>query len=219
MINELIFVLHSLAISIFALASLWIGKEALVGFISVQCILANLFVVKQTTLFGLTATCSDAYSIGAVLGLNLLQEYFGRDAARRAIWISFFLLFFYVLVSQLHCLYIPGTQDTMHPYFQEILGCMPRIVVASLCVYLVVQFLDSWLFAQLRTLLGGNYLIFRTAFSIASTQLLDTILFSYLGLYGIIDNMWDIIIVSYGIKLLAIAIATPLIGLSRKLIS
>src|ERR1700692_1102877 len=100
--NELIFIAHSLIISAFALFSLKLGKEALIGFISVACILANLFVIKQTTLCTLTATCSDAFSIGAVLGLNLLQEYYGREIGRKAIWISFFLLVFYAIVSQIH---------------------------------------------------------------------------------------------------------------------
>jgi uncharacterized PurR-regulated membrane protein YhhQ (DUF165 family) len=47
------------------------------------------------------------------------------------------------------------------------------------------------------------------------TQLLDTILFSLLGLYGLVANIWQIIIISYLIKLFAIGIATPLVGFSK----
>ena len=77
-----------------------IGNQALCSFLCVQAILANLFVIKQITLLGFTATASDMYIVGSVLTLNLLQEYYGKDEARRAIWISFSMLLFYTIVSQ-----------------------------------------------------------------------------------------------------------------------
>lgn len=186
MVNELIFTAHTFLIGLFALLALRLGSQALVVFISIQCILANLFVLKQTTLFGISATCSDAFSIGAVLGLNLLQEYYGRAAARRAIWISFLFLIFYATVSLIHLAYIPSASDTAHAHFFQLLNVMPRITVASFVVYVVVQYLDSMLYANLRELLSGKYLVLRTWLSIATMQLLDTVLFSFLGLYGIV---------------------------------
>ena len=217
MINELIFALHALFIAASALLALRTGKEALVAFITVQCILANLFVTKQTTLFGLTATCADAFTIGAVLGLNFLQEYFGRDQAKKAIWISFGLLVFYGIVSQMHLVYAPSPSDYMQAHFVALLSSMPRIVVASFTVYLVVQHVDSWLFALLKNIYADQRLVFRNTLSIMISQLLDTVLFSFLGLYGIVDNIWQIIIVSYAIKLIAIVLATPSMAFSKKL--
>ncbi|MCX5921843.1 MAG: queuosine precursor transporter [Candidatus Dependentiae bacterium] len=219
MINELIFSAHSLFIAASALLALRMGKEALVAFISVQCILANIFVTKQTTLFGFNATCSDAFTIGAVLGLNLLQEYFGQESAKKAIWTSFGLLAFYGIVSQIQLAYVPSPSDTMQDHFQAILGFMPRIVIASFVVYLVVQFFDSWLYARLKIALVNRHLVIRNGASIIVSQLLDTILFSFLGLYGIVDNILHIIIVSYIIKLAAIALAAPSVALSKRIMN
>ena len=56
MINELIFILHTLIISVTAIIMLRLGKEALIAFICLQNILANFFVIKAITLFNLTAT-------------------------------------------------------------------------------------------------------------------------------------------------------------------
>lgn len=217
MFNELIFIAHSLIISIFALIALRLGKEALIGFISVTCILANLFVIKQTTLCTLTATCSDAYSIGAVLGLNLLQEYYGRDMGKKAIWISFFLLIFYGIVTQIHLAYIPSNCDIIQHSYAAILEMMPRIIIASFSVYLLVQNIDSILYAWLKQKFHGNYLVLRNYISIGTCQFLDTALFSFFGLYGLVDNIWHIIVVSYAIKLIAIFLATPCIALSKKI--
>ena len=90
MINELIFIFHCLIIASSSLFALFLGSYGLVAFICIQCILANLFVIKQITLFGYTATCSDAFTVGATLGLNLLQEYFGKNITKKTIWINFF---------------------------------------------------------------------------------------------------------------------------------
>ena len=92
--NELIFFAHVIIISLFTIFSLKISKEALVAFIALYCVLANLLVLKQITLFGLHPTASDAFSVGAILGLNLLQEYYGKITAKKAIWTCFLALVF-----------------------------------------------------------------------------------------------------------------------------
>jgi uncharacterized integral membrane protein (TIGR00697 family) len=215
--NELLFIAHTLVIATFALGSLALGRSALVAFVCTQCILANLFVVKQITLFGLTATCADAFTVGATIGLNLLQEYFGKDIAKKTIWINFFLLIFYAIVSQIHLIYIPHSADVMHLHFMPLLNLMPRIVVASFSVYLVSQMADYYLYGLLKKTFHDNHIIARNYASIAFCQLLDTILFSILGLYGIIDNIGEVIIISYLIKLASIIIATPFVGFSRRI--
>lgn len=215
--NELIFFFHTIIIAAFALGSLALGRSALVAFICTQCLLANLFVIKQINLFGFTATCADAFTVGATIGLNLLQEYFGKDITKKTIWVNFFLLIFYAIASQIHLIYIPHSADIMHLHFMPLLNLMPRIVVASFSVYLISQMADYYLYGFLKKILQDRYIIIRNYASIAFCQLLDTVLFSFLGLYGIIDNIWEVIIISYLIKLASIIIATPFVGFSRKI--
>ena len=214
--NELIFIAHTIIIALCALVALALGKSALIAFVCIQCMLANLFVIKQITLFGFTATSADAFTVGATIGLNLLQEYFGKKIAKRAIWINFFLLIFYAIVSQIHLLYIPHISDITQQYFMPILHLMPRIVIASFSVYLFTQLIDYYLYGILKKTFHDRYIVFRNYTSITICQLLDTVLFIYLGLYGIIDNIGQVIIISYLIKLASIIIATPFVGLSRK---
>ncbi|MDP3889566.1 MAG: queuosine precursor transporter [bacterium] len=217
-INEVIFILSTVTISLTALAALRFGREALVAFTCTVCILANLFVLKQITLFGLSATCSDAFTIGATLGLNLLQEYYGKSIARKTIWINFFLLVFYALIGQISLSYIPSVADTSQEHFVSLLYFAPRIVSASLSVFLISQSIDYLLYGLLKKVCHNRFLIARNYGSMLVSQLVDTVLFSFLGLYGIIANIGQIIIISYLIKVAAIIIASPFIGLSRKLV-
>ncbi|MFI5333443.1 MAG: queuosine precursor transporter [Candidatus Babeliales bacterium] len=213
--NELIFLTQVILISCSTLGALYLGKEALISLICLQCVLANVFVLKEITLCGLTATGSDAFTVGIVLGLNLLQEYYGRDSARKTIWLSFALLIFYILVSTIHLYYIPAATDIMQAHYAALFGHMPRIMLASLFVYLIVQLFDTALFARLNQWFSGRYLVLRVIISLSISQFLDTVLFSYLGLYGIISNITHIIIVSYTIKLTSILLSSPFVALTK----
>jgi len=216
--NELIFILHSLIIGGAAVAALGFGKEALVAFIALLGILSNLFITKQVVLFGLDVVATDAFAVGAMLGLQLLQEYYGREIAKRAIVISFFLLIFYGLMSWIHLRYLPSGSDVAHPHFEVILHHMPRIALASLISYLASQILDYQLYGLLKRVLKGRYLLLRSYSSLILVQLFDTILFSFLGLYGIISSVRNVILMSFAIKMVVILLSTPFVAFSKKLI-
>lgn len=216
--NELIFLLHAIIISGCAVGMLGLGKEALVTFIVLLGILSNLFITKQIILFGLNAVATDAFAVGAILGLQLLQEYYGREITRRAIAISFFLLLFYALVSWIHLSYVPSLVDSSHQHFVAILKHMPRIALASLTSYFASQLLDYHLYGLLKRIFAGRYLLFRSYVSLITVQLFDTVLFSFLGLYGIIVNIGNIIMISFAIKMVVIFISTPFVALSKKIV-
>ena len=93
---------------------------------------------------------------------------------------------------------------------------MPRIIISSFSVYFFVQMLDCYLYGFLKKKYADKHLIARNYFSIAVCQLVDTLLFSFLGLYVLVENIWHVIVISYAVKMLGILIATPFVGLSRK---
>ncbi|MBI3236884.1 MAG: hypothetical protein HYZ48_04205 [Chlamydiales bacterium] len=83
--NELLFFLH--IVFVLGLSAIFLkkGKAALTGWVCLQAVLANLFVLKQMVFFGFHITCSDLFAVGCTLGMNLLREYFGKAAAREGI--------------------------------------------------------------------------------------------------------------------------------------
>ncbi len=213
--NEIIFVIHALFIGAIALLALTQGKEALVSFITLCCVLANVFVLKQTKLFGLNATCADAFAVGAVLGLNLLQEFYGKSIARKSIRINFGALIMYALFCMIQLWYYPSKFDTAHVHYQALMSIMPRIIIASFVAFITSQILDYNLFSGLTRFLGKRFLVIRTFISTMVSQFVDTVLFTFLGLYGVISQPWDIIIISYSVKVGVIILAMPLIAFAR----
>ena len=222
--NELILLAYCFTVASGALGALRFGKEGLIGFICVQVILVNLFVLKQINLFGYTATAADALAVGITLSLNILQEYYSRETALSAIWISFYCAVFYALVSLFHLAYTPVLSDTTHTLFKTLLLPMPRIVIASLITFLIVQHLDAQIYFLLKRKFHAQYFVLRNYGSLFLTQFLDTVLFTFLGLYGTTESLsnfstlFDIIKVSSIIKAVVIIITVPYVRLARSFI-
>lgn len=215
--NELLFAAHLLVTLLFAWGALKLGREAITAWIALQTILANLFVLKQIDLWSFTVTCGDVYAVGTILGLNLLQEYFGKESAVRATWISFFLMIFFALMSAAQVLYLPSAEDKMHAAFVSVLTQTPRLLFASFFTFFVVQRLDVWLFSMLQRFFPKARLLFRASASLILSQFLDTALFSFLGLYGLVSSMMAVFIWSFFIKLLIILAMMPALTLFRRM--
>ncbi len=178
----------------------------------------NLFVTKQILLFGFNATSTDALGIGAVLGINLLREYCGSSTARTTVILSFFAVAFYTVIGYMQLGFVPSPWDTQHHHFVAILQPVPRILAASLVSYITIESLEYWLYDKLYKRLKGRYFIARNYSIVLFTQLLDTIFFTFLGLYGIVDNLGEILVVSYGIKVITILCMTPLMVICKKVL-
>ena len=213
--NEFIFLVYIFFVVASSLFALFLGKEALVGLICIKVILMNLLVPQEITLFGFSATAVDALAVGTSLSLNLLNEYYGKAEALRAITISSFGGLFYVCVTLLHRAYIPAAHDMYACHFEPLLALAPRIIAASFFAYIVTQKIEAKLYAYLKASRLSGYFMIRNYASLCITQFIDTILFSYLGLYGIIHNIPQVILLAYTIKIITILCAVPLLGLAR----
>ncbi len=216
--NEILFFTHTFLVIGLVLIASRLGKAALIGLIALQAVFANLFVVKQMSLFGFSVTCSDVFAIGGILGLNLLQERYGREEANKAIKASFLGLVFFMAMSKFHLWYAPIAADLTQGAFEQILSQTTRISTASIAVYFIVQKIDLRLFGYLQALFSGKYLPLRVGVSLCLTQALDTVLFSFLGLYGLVDSIFDVIVVSFFIKCIIISCSSFFVAFAKRVL-
>jgi queuosine precursor transporter len=211
--NEYIFCLQTVSIALSLLLCLHYGKQLLQTYICLLVILANLFIVKQINLGEYNATATDALSVGAFLGINLMQEYFGKEAARNTIIVSFICGLLYTILSLFHLWYTPSAFDFSQNAYELLLKPMPRILVSSLITCASAEYIDYLLFGIIKRWVPLLFFL-RMSASLIISQFLDTIIFTYLALYGSHAQLWEIITISYLIKLTTIAISTPFITLS-----
>ncbi len=215
--NEFILLIHIFITAFAVIIAHKLGEKTLVAFVAVSMVMANLFVTKQVAFYGLTATTADALAIGAMLGLNMLQEFYSRESARQAIGITFCISIFFALSSQIHLLYIPAACDTAHAHFEPLLACAPALVIDSMIVYVYSQLIDFALYGTLQRIWQRKFLVLRNYICIGISQFADTFLFTlWLKWLGIIESVAHVVFVSFIIKFVITLIATPIIAFAAR---
>ena len=214
--NELLFLLHLVVVSSCTLFAFKKGKTALTAWICLQAVLANLFVLKQVCLLTAHVTCSDVFAVGTIFGLNLLREYYGKDSAKHALGCCFFSMGFFMIMSQLHLWYSPSPYDITQTAYETLLSPSPRLLIASLLAFFIVQQIDLRLFQFIKEKLPQMGFSLRNGICTTLSQGLDTLLFSFLGLFGLVACLSHIILVSFLLKLIVIALMSPLIHFSKR---
>lgn len=215
--NELVFFTHLVVNTFFLLGSLKFSKKALLFFFVLETVLANLFVLKQITLFELTVTSSDVYMIGAVLALNLIQEYYGKALAKKAVMLSFLGLGLFLVMSQFHIWYLPSPVDTAAAAYSRILTAMPRLLIFSLLVFLIAQKIDLELYGYVKRKWPSSF-FFRLGGVSLISQTVDTVLFSFLAFYGMLSNLWHVIGVSLVVKYALVISGASLVTFFKRII-
>ena len=211
MFNTILLLLYLCVVAGLSLFMLRLGKEAACMWLVMLGLSMNLFVIKQISLFSLHVTASEALVVGYLLTLNLIQEFYGAASAQRAVRTNFFILLAFVLLSRLHLLY---QGEPNHDIFTP----LPRLFLASLASFFVVQFFDLALFARLRRALAGRYLVLRTMLCLLASQTIDTFLFTFLGLWGLVDHPFHVIAFSLLVKSAIILLQAPFAALARRVV-
>lgn len=205
----------------FTLIAFRFGLPWLMALIAVQTVLMNIFVLKMMNVFALEITGGNVLYASIFLGTDMICEHYGKDKARQAVWIGFFTSIFFVIMSQFIMWYTPSGLESsafLHNTLATIFQTTPRIVLASMGAYLISQHLDIYIYTKLKKATKGRFLWLRNNGSTLISQLFDSIFFTFVGLYGIVanaENVWQIILFTYLVKVVIAAMDTPFIYLSK----
>lgn len=136
-----------------------------------------------------------------ILG-DVLAEVYGFRAARRAIIIGFAVS---VLASLSFFLvqHAPPASDWEHQAaFEAVLGFVPRIVLASMCGYLVGQLMNAYVLVAIKKRTRENNLWARLLGSTFVGEFFDTLVFCTIAFYGVItgDTFVNYVITGYVYK-------------------
>lgn len=212
--NEALFFIHALVAMCLLFGSLALGREPLIAYISTCWLIANLFVTKQILLFGYECTASDVYVIAALLGTNIVQEFFGKKSAQIALWTSFYILLATAGMSVLHLAYTPSAHDSTQANFTALLQPAPRLAIASLLAFFISSRVDISIFSYLNKR-SGMPLALRSFFTSLCVVSVDTVIFTFLGLWGLVSSLLDVGIVSLGTKIATSLLMTPFISFTK----
>lgn len=119
---------------------------------------------------------------------DVLSEVYGLKAARRAIFLAFCLsilasLTFWAVQSA-----PPADSWGNQAAFEAVLGFLPRIVLASVCGFLVGQLLNAYVLVKIKERTDERALWFRLVGSTVVGEFADTLTFCTIAFYGIITG-------------------------------
>jgi len=170
------------------------GKAGLQVAIATAIILANLQGPKLTIIFGMQTSLGVIFYSSIFFATDVLSENYGRAEANKAVRMGFAVSVIVLVMLSLALLYLPSDRpdtaefsSSIHNAFATIVNFTPRFVFGSLLAYYVSQSFDVWAFHKIKEMTGERWLWLRNNGSTISSQALDTLIYSLVAWWGIVD--------------------------------
>lgn len=176
--------------------------DLILAFFVAILLISNLTATKLIA-FGPIITDGGAvlFPLAYIFG-DILTEVYGYKYARRAIWAGFGAMVLAVFAFTVVQYAPPAAEYTAQAAYEATLGFFPRIVLASLCAYLVGEFLNAFVLAKLKVATKGKKLGVRLIGSTLVGGLFDTTLFALIAFGGILggEDMLRFILIGWVFK-------------------
>ena len=170
------------------------GKAGLQIAIATAIILANLQGPKLTMIFGLQTSLGVIFYSSIFFATDVLSENYGKAEANKAVRMGFAVSVIVLIMLSLALLYLPSSKPetaefsaSIHSAFSTIVNFTPRFIFGSLLAYYISQHFDVWAFHRIRSVTGGRWLWLRNNLSTMSSQVVDTLIYSLVTWWGIVD--------------------------------
>ena len=217
--NEILWLLLLLANFFSILAAYrFFGKTGLYIWIPISTILANIQVLKMVDLFTIGVTLGNITYASSFLVTDILSENYGKASAKKAVFIGFFSLSATVIIMNLALMFKPNEVDFIQESLKNIFSLLPRIALASLVAYGISQLHDVWAYNFWKTRLPQmKFLWLRNNASTIVSQLLDSIIFTFIAFWGLLptNEFFEILITTYLLKLIVAVVDTPFLYLAK----
>jgi len=143
---------------------------------------------------------------------DVLSEVYGFKAARKTILIGFGMAILSALTFWLIQMSpsAPGWEN--QSAIEAILGFVPRIVLASVCGFLLGQLLNSYVLVKIKSQTNESALWVRLIGSTVVGELADTVVFCTIAFYGILtgSDFVNYVVVGYIYKTLLEVVLLPI---------
>ena len=220
MLNEMWWVLMLVLnfVAILFAYRVW-GKLGLFIWIPISVIVANIQVTKNVNLFGLEATLGNIVYSTSFLATDILSEMYGPKESKKAVTIGFFSVIVMTIMMQLAIQFNPAPSDFVQESMETIFGFMPRIAFGSIIAYVISNFHDIWAFELWKKIKPGKKTLWmRNCFSTMVSQLLDSLIFTFIAFFGVYEMSvwWQIVLTTYLLKFIVAVCDTPFMYIARK---
>lgn len=191
----------------------------------IATIAANIEAMIVVDAFHMEMTLGNILFASTFLVTDILSEMYGKKSAQKAVYLGMVTSVVFILISQSWMFYIPSQSDFVMPHIKAVFSNTPRLMLASLIVYFIVQSFDVWAyhkwwaFTEKKFHDEKRFLWLRNNGSTLLSQLLNTVLFTLGAFFGVysFETLLSIIVSSYLIFIVTSLADTPFIYLARRI--
>jgi hypothetical protein len=190
-----------------------------------SAIAANIEVLIVIRAFGMEQTLGNIMFASSFLVTDILSELYGKETAKRAVYLGIATSVVFIIVSQTWLMYTPADTDWAMPAMREIFSNTPRMMLAGIVVYVIVQIFDVWAYHKWWAFTDAKfgdhekYLWLRNNGSTLVSQFFNAVLFTIAAFAGTYDvgTMVSITLSSYVIFIVTSIADTPFVYLARRI--
>ena len=223
MINELLLVITLIAEYTGVLFAFKIfGRKGLFAWVALATVLANIEVLVLVDAFGTEMTLGNILFASTFLATDIISENFGKRQAKQAVAVGIMSSIAFAFISATWVLYIPSANDVNSQAIHEVFTKTPRVIIASVVVYAIVQCLDVYLYHLIweispRKLRGKSGLWIRNNGATIISQIVNAVLYNVLAFWGIypIKTLISIITSNVLIYIVTSLADTPFLYMAR----
>ena len=193
-------------------------KEGLYVWLSIATILANLTVCKMIDVFSFTTSLGNVLFASTFLATDIMSEKYGKQEAKKGVYLSVFSGITFIIVTQLTLLFIPSSDDIVNGAMKTLFSISVRTISASMIMFFISNMLDIHLYNKLKEKYPDK-LWFRNNVSTILCNCVENYFFNTLAFIGIF-SIPVIISIATTTTVIEIVIAlcdTPFLYLSKKL--
>ena len=195
------------------------GVEYLIGTVAALIVMANAVASKIIVIGPLSMTASVVAYAMIFLVSDLIAEVWGEQKARKAVWVGFYGVVLYVVVSQIALYWQPAPFALeVSEGFTKVFGTSIRVAIGSVLAYLVSQHFDVFVYSHLKKYTDGKYLWLRNNLSTICSQFVSTVIFITIAFYGVLPII-PMIIGQWIVKSAIAAVDTPFLYLMRYIVA
>lgn len=181
------------------------------GLVIVGLCASAITATKMVDAFFFVFPCSNViFSLVTFPVTDVISEIWGKEYAKRTVWVSFFAQAVFVLFIQFSIYLPPASFWQDQGAYQITLGSTPRILLASMVAFLSSQICDVMVYGKLKVMTKGRFVVVRNNISTFSSQLVNSSLFITIAFYGE-QPVLELITGSILLKWLIAVVDTPLV--------
>ena len=185
-------------------------------------IISNILSSKLIMFFGHTMTGGQLiFPLSYALG-DVITEVYGYKRARQLIWGAIICNVILVIFAKIAIVATPSPYWHNQSEFAEIIGAVPRVVIASLIGYFCGEFINSYVLAKMKIFYRGKSLWRRVigsstvAIAVASVVFTSIAFVGSMPAYAVVGLIIRVYLACFIYEILALPITYKLINVLKK---